>query len=325
MTGNSLREHGALPGVDDRPAPIAFLIQAHNDPDQLKRLVSHLGNNKVFIHWDAKSGSVPTIPGATIIDERIAVFWAGFSQVRASIALVRSALAERRDYTKLVLLSGSCYPIRPVSELETLFAGDGGHNYLNSVRVKSSEHLRKLVRQRLWRDQVLPLTLRRSKTVVKLERILRAALNMGLGTLPKRMLNMELFHGSNWWALTPEAAAFAAERYENDPALRRFYRFTFASDEQFFHTVLRNSRFSETCSAPIETCERGVFQTANLHLIDPSLSRWFDEGGIEQIEASDRFFLRKLCSGQSDRLLDWIDRTRLCAGPNQPGMAADNG
>jgi len=286
---------------------VAFLIQAHSDPDHLGRLTNALRGHDIFIHWDAKSGSAPVIPDVTFTDERVSVFWAGFTQVSATMAMVRTALETGHKYSKLVLISGSCYPIKPLSELLGMFADDGGRNYINAVRVAESEHLTKLVRKRMWRDAVLPKQLSRNGMVGKVERWLRAALNVAISWVPKRKPYNDLYHGSNWWALTPDAARHALTVYEQNTNIRRYYSFTFASDEQFFQTVLRNSEFAESCGPVLPYTGRGTYKTANLHLIDKSLTKWFDINDFELIRNSDKFFVRKLRSPQSTSLVDLID------------------
>ncbi|WP_281981757.1 beta-1,6-N-acetylglucosaminyltransferase [Thalassorhabdomicrobium marinisediminis] len=286
---------------------IAFLIQAHADCEHLARLVSKLYPHDVYIHWDAKSGPPPDIPGARVIEKRIPVFWAGFTQVKASIELIRAALQHEQPYDRFVLLSGADYPIRPIKDLEQLFASDGGRNYINANRVADADFLAVQTKRSIWRDAVLPMQLKRRRLVLQLERYLRAGLNATLRFLPKKGISEELFHGSSWWALNVESAAYVLEVYETRPDLRRFFAFTFASDEKFFQTILLNSHLSESCGDVLAYTGRGTYKTANLHLIDPSLCKWYSEVDIETIETSDKYFLRKVRTGTSERLLDWID------------------
>lgn len=291
---------------------IAFLIVAHADAPHLKRLCDRLSGHDIFVHWDRKAGPLPDIAGVTFTRERASVFWAGFSQVVATIHLLRAALACSKTYDKLVLLSGSCYPIQPISSLEYLFKADGGHNYINAVAVRRSQHLSDLVAQRLWRDQVLPLGLPRNGKVTQIERAVRAGVNAMIRRIPKRALDgIELFHGSTWWAISQAAAAHVVNAYDTQSALCNFYKYTFASDEQFFHTVLRNSPFAPFCDPPIGDTARGTFRTANLHIIDASLTKWFDFSDRDVVASSDRFFVRKVRTSTSVPLLDWIDRNRL--------------
>lgn len=290
----------------------AFLIIAHADVELLRRLVRQLKGHDVFVHWDRKSGPPPLVEGATMIAERVSVFWAGYTQIEATAALLRAALASGKSYTKIMLLSGACYPIKPVDELVAMFEADGGHNYINAVKVDESPHLRELVRPPVFRDALFPDWARRTKLGDLLERVVRRALNTFLKLFSKsRPPGLELFHGSQWWALSGEAAAFALNRIDTDPAIAKFYRRTFASDEQVFQTIIRNSEFASLCAPTLPFTGRGTYQTANLHIIDPSLSKWFDVSDIDLVGKSDAFFVRKVSSSRSGPLLDWLDEHRL--------------
>jgi hypothetical protein len=90
-----------------------------------------------------------------------------------------------------------------------------------------------------------------------------------------------------------------------------FYRYTFAPDEQFFHTIIMNSPFADNSDGRQAFIERGTWRTANFHLVDPSLTKWFGAEDVDLIRNSDKFFVRKLRSGVSDTLVDWIDANLL--------------
>lgn len=300
------------------PTPVAsklaFLIQAHTDPALVTRLVRTLAGHDVFIHWDAKSGPAPNIPGATVIAKQVHVFWAGFTQVIATMELLRAALSSGTSYSRLVLLSGACYPIRPIPELAAMFETAGDRNFINAIRVANAPFLIRQTQRWIWRDGIFPRRLRRTHRVIRIERIVRASFNLVMRALPRRAPPIPLFHGSSWWALTPEAAAYVLQVFDTRPNLRRFFAFTFSSDEKFIHSVLRSSLFSDTCDPAIPDDGVGLHKTANFHIIDPSLTKWFDENDIPLIQASDKFFVRKVRSETSDRLLDWLDANRLSHG-----------
>lgn len=286
---------------------IAFLIEAHNDVEHLQKLVNALKGHNVFIHWDAKSGMQPHIEGATFTTKRISVFWAGFSQVEATMELIKTALESGEIYDKYVLLSGAYYPIKPIKALETLFANDGGKNYLKAIKVADADFLMEQVNKKIWRDAILPESIERIDSLQKIERILRFGLNLILRFFNKKKINMEIYHGSNWWALNHETVKYIVEIYNNRPDIIDFFKFTFASDEKFFHTIIRNSLYGKYCEEYSQYTGRGTYKMANLHIIDPSLSRWFTEQDYVQIQSSDKFFVRKLRTKDTDSLTQKID------------------
>ena len=150
---------------------IAFLIEAHEDIEHLQKLVDSLKPHDVFIHWDAKSGDLPDIKNAMFTNERKSVFWAGFSQVEATMELIKIALAQNINYDKYVLISGSCYPIKKINELEKYFKNDNNKNYLKAIKVRDADFLSSQVSKRIWRDNILPLNTPRTKILNKITNI----------------------------------------------------------------------------------------------------------------------------------------------------------
>lgn len=285
---------------------IAFLIAAHNDIEHLRKLVSTLQNHDVFIHWDAKSGVQPQIDNVTFTERRISVFWAGFSQVDATIELIQTALKKDIMYDKYVLLSGSCFPIKPIHELENLFSNDGNKNYLKAIKVVDADFMKAQVEKNIWRDAIFPLNIKRTNLVQKIERIIRFILNNFLSFINKKNIDMDIYHGSNWWALNDDSVRYALDLYKSRVDIVKFFKFTFASDEKFFHTVIRNSVYKENCEEYSPYTGRGTYKMANLHIIDPSLTKWFTVKDYEQICNSDKFFVRKVRTQDGSELVEKI-------------------
>lgn len=97
--------------------PVAYLILAHDGNEQLRLLVDTLLEDpraRVVIHLDRKSRRVGWLgdagdPRVSVI-RTVAVNWAGYSVVRATMALLRSAYAIEQ-VERFVMLSGSCFPL----------------------------------------------------------------------------------------------------------------------------------------------------------------------------------------------------------------------
>lgn len=303
------KEHAL--GCNDDQAPIAFLIAAHSDPTQVHRLVRRLCPHRVFIHLDAKTEMTDAWRAidATFVEPRVPVYWAGYSQVEATLTLMRASLETGERFAKLVLLSGACYPILPIAHLADLFARDGERNYIRYVDMTRSSHLMSMISHRYHRDGILPPQLvARSPLAGNAEKVVRKLHALSAGKLPDRWtLPLTPYHGSSWWALTLEAARFAVAEIDRRPELVAKYKRSFASDEQVFHTIIGNSSFAASATGEIPFTGRGTWKAANLHLIDPSLTRWYDGGDIDEVIASDRYFVRKVGSDRSGALLDALD------------------
>src|SRR5712691_1355080 len=97
---------------------IAYLIAVHDNPGVLKRLIAALLGKDCgfFIHIDRKADirQFSGINGDNVFlsEERISVYHSGFTQVEATLLLLREALSRPEDYDYFVLLSGTHYPLR---------------------------------------------------------------------------------------------------------------------------------------------------------------------------------------------------------------------
>lgn len=138
-------------------------------------------------------------------------------------------------------------------------------------------------------------------------RLLRGVLQL-VGKFARRSLSLiPRWHvGSQWWALTPEAVSYLAT-FVQESQVKRFLRFSKAPDEIYFHTLLAHSPHRHT----VESVRGGgVWDAANLHLIDPSLSRWFEASDYEEVVSSGKWFVRKVSTQSSGDLCTRLDGHR---------------
>src|SRR4029077_20713429 len=105
-------------------------------PDHLGRLAAALRDDGVsfFVHVDRKVPIEPFLayqaPDIDFVDERVPVYWGEWQMVEATLRLMDRALA-RAEPDYLVLLSGSCYPIRSNRHIRSVL-GDGIEQFINS-------------------------------------------------------------------------------------------------------------------------------------------------------------------------------------------------
>src|SRR5690606_2681284 len=95
---------------------------------------------------------------------------------------------------------------------------------------------------------------------------------------------MDIFHGSSWWALNNEVVRYILAQVERHNEVCRYFKLSLAADEKFFHTLFFNSRYAASNSKGGE--EPYVPYTsafANLHLIDRSLQKWFTAEDFDPI------------------------------------------
>lgn len=225
---------------------IAILIAAHDRPAHLARLLKALEQPAVhvFLHIDSKSKLAPPNveehPNVTICEPAIAVHWGGFSQVEATLFLMRQATA-KGDFNHFVLISGSDFPLRPMSEIVEFFSDHpeavflhaepmpGAHKPLSRVKYYHPQpsdpaHLRAW--HRLKRRLLKPLA----------RRDFAAALD-----------GRKLYGGTSWWAMPVEVVTYILQTFDNDPGLLEFFRSTHCPDEMVFQILVMNSPFAKSC------------------------------------------------------------------------------
>ncbi|MDR7210672.1 beta-1,6-N-acetylglucosaminyltransferase [Flavobacterium piscis] len=302
---------------------IAYLIQAHADPENLQRLINALDDdNDFFIHIDRKSEinsfyqllkekkNVFFMEGT----DRIKVYWGGFSQVKATLNLIEKCLLQNcindSDYLKIMLISGADYPIKSNEELRDYLLKFKKVNFIRGMNVTeaNTKKYNYCLCNYLFFDFFLI-----NKTVTK---FVRKILNiLGSAFIKKNNYvvdnngnKIDVFHGSSWWALNLDVIEYIHAYSKKNDNLKNYFRYSLAADEKYFHTIFFNSSFSTTnISKGSEPYIPATYAFSNLHIIDPSLSKWFDEKDFNTIKVSDRFFVRKVSTKNSKKLLDLID------------------
>ncbi len=295
---------------------LAFLVLAHADAAHLQALVAQLvPAGDVYLHIDAKAdlssfAALKEIPGVRFASHRHSIDWAGFSMVEATLGLMRDALAASTPYAYLVLLSGSCFPLRPLEELNRCLARTPGRQVIRYLDMRESathymRHInRRWFKRPMYRGRVRPLVLL-DKAVRRVGNMLRLPNAWPEGVVP--------YFGSQWWALTADCCRYVLDFVDRHPEFVEANRLSFSPDEHFFHTIVGNSPFAAAADGlqPFEGV--GTYRMANLHVIDPSLQRWFIEDDWPMLSASDKYFVRKVGSATGAGLVARIKQERLCA------------
>jgi hypothetical protein len=289
--------------------PIAYLVLCHNDPEQLRRLVLALNiDADFFVHVDQKVNlepfaSQPLPSNVHFCHDRARVYWGGYSIVDATLRLMRQAMA-CGTYDRVVLLNGLDYPIKPTSEINRVLIEVGSKNrefirffdikscgaefYLDKARgIYFYDAPRWLVNRFYDGRQFLTKSLRRVKR-----------------PLPPRLVHC---FGHMQWAITGACCQYILRFVAENPRFCQFYRYSFAPDEHFFHTVVANSPFCDSAGGVEPFVEFGTARMANLHHIDASLNKVYKESDFDELARSSKLFTKKLTTNDSGKLLEMID------------------
>ncbi len=289
--------------------PVAYLVLAHADPQQCARLVSRLLADRschVFVHIDLKTRSDFSVAAKPdplrvhFVKERYEVSWSGFSVVKGILAAMKEALWSGIDFGYLVLLSGMDYPIRHPDDIKDYLYNQEFRQHINRVNVADSpEHYLKLARRYTFRDAWLPAG--------KTDKALRKAITTAAIPLKRRLLDGTICTGSSWWAITSEFGRYALEFISGHEEYERYFKYLHCPEEHYFQTILENSPFVHEASPVLTYTGRGMWKTANLHVIHHSLKKIYTAAEFEEVMQSKRCFVRKVNTDASTLLLDRID------------------
>ena len=122
----------------------AILIQCHKNPVQVNMLLNALQHPDVdiYVHVDKKSNigsQLKTSPQIRILPDkfRVDVQWATFSQVQATLNLLRYA-SYHGEYEHYWLCSGQDYPIKPIDEIVRFLHSKPDMNFIQIWDSKNS-------------------------------------------------------------------------------------------------------------------------------------------------------------------------------------------
>jgi hypothetical protein len=229
---------------------IAYLILAHTAPEQVARLVGRISDpqDAVIVHVDRRSDVRPfeaafaRLPSPPILTpRRTPVHWAGYGIVAATLILLRTALAQPRTFSHLVLISGADYPIRSTAEVQAFFAAHPGESFMSwsagDHPAPVSDEERHGNADWYWSGDVYRLT---SWTISVRGRRWQFPSERVPYQIPRRLPRglRTPYQGSAWWNLTPQAAEYCVRFLRRRPDVAAYFRFVLMPDENFFQMIL---------------------------------------------------------------------------------------
>lgn len=260
---------------------VALIVSAYKDPALLGRLVARLDGRPCAIHVDAKVDAAPFVaavprPAGAHWLPRHVCHWGMFGHVAASLEGLRWFLGTGCGH--VVLLTGQCYPLRPMDELEAWLDALGDASVLSHDPLP---HPR-------WMNGGLDRVERHHV------RLFGRAWHLRLG---RRAMpgGLRPYGGSSYWCLSRAAARLVVDAVDRDPALVEFFRRVWIPDETFFQTILANSPLGDRLvNDDVHHIEWVPHQPSPKVIIDPgpalASGKWFarkfaDQATLDAIDA----------------------------------------
>ncbi len=275
---------------------IAYVILAHQLPEQLARLVRALDTpNALFcVHinsavdqavYDAAHAALAELDNVVFL-RRHRLHWGSFGHVRATVEGLDELDRRSADVDYVALLTGQDYPIKPPATIERTLAQSGGRSFMAYDRLPGglADGIER-IRYWHWRQIGVPrgwhLKLR----------------------LPRRFPDgLVPYGGSAYWWLTREAVEYIRRFFAERPDVYRFFRHVDVPDESIFQTVLLNSPLSDRV---VNDELRHVDWTRQ------PLPAIFGVDDFETLKRSPKLVARKFDTRVDARILDLIDTELL--------------
>ncbi|THH34701.1 glycosyl transferase [Aliishimia ponticola] len=159
--------------------------------------------------------------------------WGGWGIVAASQAASEQILRDNPDVRHVYLASGSCLPLRPVSELIAYLDSRPQTDFIESA---TTEDVPWIIDGLGYERFTLrfPFAWKKHRYLfdryVKLQRLLRLHRKMPMGLVPHM--------GSQWWCLTRQTLTAILQDPER-AVIDRFFRQVWIPDESYFQTLAR--------------------------------------------------------------------------------------
>ncbi|WP_255993625.1 beta-1,6-N-acetylglucosaminyltransferase [Clostridium perfringens] len=219
---------------------IAYCILCHKNSNVLRECINYLSpQNDLFIHVDKKSNinDFSEYNSKVIfVKNRIDVKWGHFSQVEATLQLLKETNIKHYDY--IFLLSGDCLPIKSEKFIKEFLEKNYPNEYI--ALDKNYKEIKKRIEYKYN-------SLYYKKNCCLFIRIIRK-IQSKFNILPKNKLFRELpklYKGTQWFGITGKLKVYILDFLRENPRYIEAFKNSFCCDEIFFHTIIFNSEFKD--------------------------------------------------------------------------------
>jgi hypothetical protein len=310
---------------------IVYLILAHDNPSQLKKLVLALDGPSVYfyIHVDGKVDQAPFQQKFKVYNNvnfvshnnRVSISWGDNSTVKCTLNLLHLVVKNNHS-GYCILLSNSDYPIKSNYEIRQYFEFKYGNSFISMTELQKNTltYIQRLTYYKFdlsknRKDYVLiPSIWEKSfyslKSLISILKILKrnqAAKLFKLVFKRKSASNITPFWGSQWWALPVEVVNEILLFCKSNQSFIDFHDDTLLSDEIFFHTILNHLHEAGKINTIFDVrCTYMKFEENNS---SPEILLASDFDDI--LKLPNRFlFARKFDSRLDSQIFDLIDSSR---------------
>lgn len=324
---------------------LAYIILVHRDPVLFGRLVARLnvpGITSFVVHIDKKVADVSPYQGQVkgISDvyytERVNGCWGGYSLVQATLNAIQTLVETKIEYDYAIMMSGQDYPLKSNGYIHDFFKYADGLQFMEAFSPSTGtkvwqkdlfgsrleDYYYRTVDGRSWYryDGFSRYWRCEDARSDKSESAWIPCADPGNGLFDaedckgarrnrRPAFIQEWWGGSQWWALTREAVEYIHKTVGEDNGYIRFHQYTFIPDENFFQSLILNSK------AFGKRVINNRLRFVDFSDPDPrNMPRTFGEDYLPELiefctmEYPKYLFARKFDSTKSASVLDEIDK-----------------
>lgn len=241
-----------------------YIILAHKNPNQLKRLIKKLSGPDIYfyIHIDKNVDVKPFLEETKFLsnitflsDEKREIgTWGDIGIVKATInAMIEIVDSQKKGYT--ILLSGQDYPIKDNDYIYAYLKNNYGTNFIDTFGLPS-ESLKFMGLDRINRFKV-NLSNKRGhyvqlysvleskfykksslKNIIELFKHNKYHFLLSIFVKRKFPKYTKPYVGSQWWAITTEMLKEIIQFLEKNPGYIKYHKYSLLPDEMFFQSII---------------------------------------------------------------------------------------
>lgn len=270
---------------------VSFILLAHEAPSKLKDLIEVIlkSGSDIFVHHDlnapsdlecaSKKWGLEKLSGKIYFADRVRVAWGEWSIVQGTLNCLRLARSINYQCEYMMLISGSCMPIKPV-EMFYDYLKYADKDYIEVVNADENIWVMGGIQNERW-TKFHFFNYRFSRTKFKISKSIQGYFGINR-TLP---LHHTPYIGSQWWNLRVSTIESILNILDQHPAIEKFYKYTCVPDEHFFQTLIANIIPLEQISK--ESLTRYSFNSYGVPRV------YHDDDYVELLYDS-KFFARKI-------------------------------
>lgn len=310
---------------------LSYIVLAHKNPLQIKRMVKNLYEPWTFfyIHIDRNTDITPFKEGLSefqnIIfldkEERYKGIWGHIGIVKATLMAMQKIVTDRKvGYT--ILLSGQDYPLKNNNAILGFFENNDT-NYIDTIPVETL--WKKHGRDRISKYKInksnqrghfllLPSIFDRDfycwETLGQLNYLRKTGKFKSLFKIFKNRkfpANLKAYGGSVYWALPLKSVHYIINFIEQNPDYLHYNQNTLCPDEIFFHSIISFIQKKEKLKVSKS------ITYVNWKRKSGPLPVTFEKSDFDELEKASKhhFFARKFDMEMNNEILDEIDKNLL--------------